>query len=595
MIADGASVEPAAGADSVLRQVVLEPTEIVGDTPQFVRGTVQLGGPAPAGGAEVQLFTDRPDILTLPSAAGIPEGDAAAPFVASLAGVKQTVAVLVTAKQGVISRWAVLLVHGPGEVIAAASANGTAADETAPPPLADEPAPDNQLTSTPSAAAAPVSNFMALAQAAAAALDPPWSPTAKQSFRGALLGVVPSVPFLAVVAMLAIYAAPAGTALGQFDPWLAGTIFAVGIGLLATLARWLIIQDTSAEGANSTSFDEIRERLAAITARLSLAAERIDDDEGNQMALREVQAWRAQILAELATHGPEWVLGTAYVNVWKLVHRAEEALLALLPIPNLMSEALFDEQRLASSEMGERDELLTRLRLAVAGLDQSGAKYLSQQPAVPAVQTVVSPPDPMAPRVARGVLREIRLTIDDFRDQKWGNIVRARNHLLRTLTITGLVTYLGTLLALDLSPKPTPFDPRTDAMIAAAVFYLVGALVGLFNRLSSESNTGADMEDYGLTEARLALTPVLSGLAAIGGVYATAMLTGTLTGVVGGAGASGTALSLPSIGAVMNLSSNPFAVLVAAVFGLSPATLISSLQAQADKYKGALQSTAAHT
>jgi len=45
----------------------------------------------------------------------------------------------------------------------------------------------------------------------------------------------------------------------------------------------------------------------------------------------------------------------------------------------------------------------------------------------------------------------------------------------------------------------------------------------------------------------------------------------------------------------MNLSSNPFAIVLAAVFGLSPTILISSLQAQADKYKGALQSTAPHS
>ena len=448
-----------------------------------------------------------------------------------------------------------------------------------------------QATMSVDDTAAPGIEFAAVAHSAEKTLDPAWVPKSEQSMRGALLGVLAAVPFLAVLAMLAIYAAPTPMYLSTFDPFLGGTTFAIVVGLIGVFLRWRIVQDTSAERANASSFDEIRERLDAISARFSVAA-RDNNDQARQMALREVQAWRAQAMAELSTSGPGWVLGSSYLNVWKLVHRAEEALLELLPTPQVVAEALFDEQRLSGSQVENRDALLTRLRLAVGRLDTNSLAYLNQQPVAPLAGPAS---DQVVPQTARTVLRGIRRTVNEFRDDSWGGLVRARNHLLRTLTLTGLVTYFGLMLALDLSGnRSASFDPRRDEIIAAAAFYLVGALVGLFNRLSSELNCNNDVEDYGLTEARLSLTPVLSGLAAIGGVYLTAMLTGTLHGVVSGSTQTVT-LSLPSVGIILNLSQNPFGLVVAAVFGLSPTVLISALQAQADKYKGALQSTASHS
>jgi hypothetical protein len=451
-------------------------------------------------------------------------------------------------------------------------------------------APPNGVV-TPPAATLP-SPFAALADAAVTALDPAWKPECPQSFRAALLTVTPLLPFLAVIAMVAIYAAPSPMLLSLFDPLLAGVAFAVIVGLGAAIMRWKIIEDTSADRANSSGFDAIRERLGAITARLAVTAVHVDDDEGRQFAVREVQAYRAQILAELKQSGPSWVLGTGYMSIWKLIHRAEEALLELEPVPTVVAAALYDEQRLTGSPVDNRDQLLTRLRLAVMRLDPNSMAFLNQQPVPPAVGTTPTAPDTSTLETARSVLREVRTTINEFRDGSWGAILRTRNHLLHTMTLTGIVTLFGLMLALDLSKKTTDYDPRTDAVIAAVVFYLVGAMVGLFNRLSSESSADNDLEDYGLTEVRVSLTPVLSGLAAVGGVFLTAMITNTLSGVVGAS--TGTSVALPTVASIFNLSVNPFGIVLAAVFGLSPTILINTLQAQADKYKGDLQGTAAH-
>lgn len=560
------------GTEAALDQIALARSEVLGTAPQFLAGIIRLSQPAPAGGTEVELFSDQPAVLSLPTSITVPAGETTAAFDAGVTQVTDRVVALVTAKQGDKSRWTTLMIRPPGEAgdVTSISANGTAA----------APVSDTSRTA-----------FAAAAASAAQMLDPAWVPKCEQSLRAALLGVLPTIPFLAVLAMLAIYATPPPMQLSVFDPFLAGTTFAIVVGLVGAFLRWRVVHDTSAERANATSFDEIRERLGAITARFSTAATRIDDDEARQMALREVQAWRAQAVVELSTSGPGWVLGSAYMNVWKLVHRAEEALLELIPTPQVVAEALYDEQRLSGAEVDNRDGLITRLRLAVSRLDSNSMAYLNQQPVAPVVGAAS---DAVVPQTARAVLREIRRTINEFRDESWCGLVRARNHLMRTLTLTGLVTYFGLVLALDLSGnKPAGFDPRSDPIIAAAAFYLVGALVGLFNRLSSELNGNSDVEDYGLTEARLSLTPVLSGLAAIGGVYLTAMLTGTLNGVVSGSVQSAS-LALPNAGAILNLSQNPFGLVLAAVFGLSPTVLISALQAQADKYKGALQSTASH-
>ena len=52
-------------------------------------------------------------------------------------------------------------------------------------------------------------------------------------------------------------------------------------------------------------------------------------------------------------------------------------------------------------------------------------------------------------------------------------------------------------------------------MKAAIIFYFVGAIVGLFSRLYTESQSDSAIDDYGLTIARIAVIPIISGLAAV--------------------------------------------------------------------------------
>jgi len=58
-----------------------------------------------------------------------------------------------------------------------------------------------------------------------------------------------------------------------------------------------------------------------------------------------------------------------------------------------------------------------------------------------------------------------------------------------------------------------------------------------------------------------------------------------------GAVRSATSLPLPSLIDIYSLANNPFGVIFAAIFGLSPMLLLSSLQEATDKYRSSLKST----
>ena len=173
---------------------------------------------------------------------------------------------------------------------------------------------------------------------------------------------------------------------------------------------------------------------------------------------------------------------------------------------------------------------------------------------------------------ARSALREVRRTINEFRKGLWEGLVTIRNQLIGTTIFTALPAYIILLIAIIAGA------PQASIM-AATIFYTVGALTGLFGRLYIESKTDSATDDYDLTLARIVVTPVLAGLAAVGGVLLTTMLSLTVLK----SPALQTSTSQLGLGAIYNLNSNAFGIIVAAVFGLTPNLFINILQ---DKAKG---------
>jgi hypothetical protein len=247
-------------------------------------------------------------------------------------------------------------------------------------------------------------------------------------------------------------------------------------------------------------------------------------------------------------------------------------------------------------------------------LSQSAVQYLSARAATSGARTeekmlpaITADTTPEQRAEARAVLREVRYVINRFRDDRWEGLVRARSQLANTVAFTGLVTYVVLALAIIMSvPRHT--------VLAATTFFLVGAIVGLFNRLRLDSNADSiSEEDYGLARMRLFQTPLFSGLAAIAGVILVAMLpvlinanilqpegettptggtpTVTATPLPSDATAPTLAEKPPRLEDIFNLEKNAFGLIIAATFGLTPTLVTTALQKQVEKLRDDLKST----
>lgn len=318
----------------------------------------------------------------------------------------------------------------------------------------------------------------------------------------------------------------------------------------------------------------------------------------------------------------DWLQQTGYVRRWQRVHRADEAAIMSHSIARVIAEAQFDELRVTGSTIQNRDELVATVRAAITVL--SGyAQVTSAAPVVPAVAAAGASsaagtpmPPPAAPvppvpapaaalplykrideRLAREQLRQVRRAINEFRDDCRLGLVRARNQLWRTVTATMVVSYL--LVALTIRAGAPP-----SAVMAAGVFFLAGAVVGLFNKLNLDSTAQTAVEDYGLSTARLVSTPIFSGLAAVGGVLLLPLISALVSAqdvpaasppadATSAQASLAAAQVIPKLQAIFNVVDRPAGLVIAAIFGLSPATLISRLQAATDQYKTGLKSSEA--
>lgn len=452
-----------------------------------------------------------------------------------------------------------------------------------------------------------------------AAVDSGWR---GGSYTGGLLASSVALPGLASLLTVLAYVINTGHA-------------SVWIGIVITMLLWPVLAlffqgFVTVQRANSRTYGELRERYHQLAARLNVVQHLLTSD-CDKIAYNEARK-HTYIVGQMLgvepptdhqTDGLGWVLSTGYINVWTRLHRAEEALIQVLPTEQVLSEALYDEWRIRYSNITSRDDLLKNLQDATEqlrtihlthvaqeaghGAEQSGAQEANQiavQPAAAQPAQAASAPSqagtanglpPLHEPCLRTILRQTRRTVNEYRDDRRDGLVRARNRLIKTGTMTGFGAYVLLVIAVLL-------DAPRDAIGAAVVFYLVGALVGLFNILRFETESDKAVEDFGLVTARMMHRPLFSGLAALGGVVLIALLPIALNpGVLAPklAGASNVAttsgvekLAYPLLD-IFNLDTYPFGLVIAAVFGLTPTLLISRIEKATDKYKADLQSTEA--
>lgn len=221
---------------------------------------------------------------------------------------------------------------------------------------------------------------------------------------------------------------------------------------------------------------------------------------------------------------------------------------------------------------------------------------------------------------ARQDLRQVRTRIDNYIKQQWEGLINYRNTLMGTSLFTSVFTYILLVSVIIAKAPPT-------IIMGMALFYFVGAGVGLLSRLTSEFNSNnPSINDYGLTAARIIVTPVLSGLAALLGVALATMLTLSLTTfqpnttssasptttpvvvatIVATTGTSTTIQftvsqqppasnkpAYPPLQNIYDLTQNPQGIVFAAIFGFLPSLVIGLLQQQAQTIQSQIQSSSA--
>lgn len=453
-----------------------------------------------------------------------------------------------------------------------------------------------------------------------------------RTYFAALIGVGFFIPTIASIATVGLYIGLSSLPLSQ--PWCSivwGTFF--------TTVLWFILaacgtRFATVEGANSRSYALLKSGLADLEVHLGINklgeqkkptleeknAARAKDDACNPIAFAKAHSLY-QELQQLLTDqhygtGLEWVLGTGYTNGWKILHRAQEALIEFESASEVIRAAMYIQQALHDSNIGNKDVLLSRLMQAIKDLDPVATIYFEehhpeskaihelrialarQGKAIHQIETILqqlgypfatdartagldqsTPPTPdiAAQRNARIVISEIKQALNSFRDHTWDRLLRGRNRILGAIVLTGLGTHIMLCLVLLSQPDYTQ-------IMAATVFYMIGAIAGLFRQFYAESTKPTTVDDYGLSLVRLVATPLLSGLAGISGVFISLALALSTAAI-----SNGHSLGTSSIHSVFSVQ--PEYLLIAAFSGLTPNLIIRSLQQQANQYAADLQSS----
>lgn len=336
----------------------------------------------------------------------------------------------------------------------------------------------------------------------------------------------------------------------------------IGLGFAAVLGTGIAIlmgPRSSPSRANMRAYSLVLQRLCALRAQLECIA----PDRDSCAEVKEARAQVDLLQRRLGINDdlirvtdpvdPSWASGAAYQDLWTGIHRAEEALIACATPEELKAGIIHDKLRVKGAHLSksldqELDRITTELH-GTANLLEVSAR-----------------------------LRQIRRAVNEYRDERWDGLIRARLRLVRSAVMTAWTAYGLLVLAVALGV------PRVS-LTAGSVFFIVGALVGLVAQSRSDALRKETVEDYGLTSARLYQTVLASGLAGVAGVLLMPFLAQVATAASGATGVA------PST--AFNVSLTPGQLILAAIFGLSPQVIFDRFTASADQYKTELSTSQA--
>ncbi len=363
-----------------------------------------------------------------------------------------------------------------------------------------------------------------------------------RAYGATLLFALPILPIIVSAVTIGLYLSnPSATG---WTSVLYGAVFTYIAWMALSL---LIVPLTSPMSANGHSYGLLVGRLNQLVTRLNIiqsTTAKAGLQQYQQVALGEAFDKFDELNYDLNASQARlpWVTGDGYVNAWGKLHRAEEALVEVEPIEMALRGALHDKLAISNSQMSNCNELLAKLRYAVKKLNPA---MLNQfKPYVPASQlehenaqiqqlqenvnliaqhihldldedratpSRAKPShDPEDVARARLTIREVRRALNEYRDHLFEGVLRARNNLLGTMFVTGLVTHVLLCVAI-LAMTPTAINRAT--IISAVAYYMVGAIAGIFGKISQASSANIAIDDYGLSFAQIISRPLYSGLA----------------------------------------------------------------------------------
>ncbi len=460
----------------------------------------------------------------------------------------------------------------------------------------------------------------------------------------ALVGAVIPIPFLSALITIFVYLSPSPfpdpntlpiglKQVFQVFIWLGAGNTVLLLGLMITFIVWLLIAlpcryFATAKGGRPSDYESLKREVDILMKQLKLVQEQEKDQASHttgtsasataqqkdakqnitreqDKALEEKKA-RAFVISDidadldhinkrLDIEGLHW-LSTGYVSIWDRVNKADEAMIDMLPRERVIESAKLDELCLINSGVPDSENLLKLLKKAIetlssqkatgtASSDAKGPKSFSEQKLAQAMLALLKkaalPPIPSPPQSeqeARADVRQVKAALHDFTNKRWDGLVRARNVLLVTAFLTSVFVYILVAVAILANIENLAIE-------RAIVFYILGAVVGLFKRLYDEKDTDNAVDDYGLTMTRIIVTPLLSGLAAVVGVFLVTFLSITITSQ--NASPSTTPVMIVDI---YNFSKNPQNLVFAAIFGYVPNLVLSILQSKSEDIKGQIKS-----
>jgi hypothetical protein len=397
-----------------------------------------------------------------------------------------------------------------------------------------------------------------------------YKPTGNRYFGAlVLLAAIIPLPFLAALITIIVYLSPS-----SFQ-WLGASTMVIILGLIITLVLWLLLaipcmRFATAKDARPTDYEGLKGEVKALENRLKVVKEKDEATQDNakehkkarDIVISDVEAAVADINTRLNSQDLQW-LSTGYVSLWGRINKADEAIIDVLPCETVIESANYEELRLNNSLVPDSKDLLTLLKNAIKTLrSANAADTVSLDPNRSSPSTAINGQgSQQSVQEARANIRIVKSALHKFTNERWDGLVRARSQLMVTAFLTTFFTYILAIIAILANV------PRMNT-IDAMVFYFLGAIVGLFGRLFDERNADTVMDDYGLSMARIIVTPLISGLAALVGVLFVTT--------------SSTLDTIYTI-TIQNL-------VLAAILGFSPNIVINNLRSKSEAIKGQINS-----